>query len=530
MKRTGDLTPPTPDRIRFGGCELRTDTRELWRNGVHQHVRRRVFDLMVYLIAQRPRVVPHGELMQVIWHRPDASQTALARAVMEARQACAGAPGEPKSFVSVHGVGYRFAGELRAPAAPEPARQDTATAADAGREELRVFGYRAELALHDRRFESDQRLAADAATRAEMLGMRSEQARVLLRASMANRATPIPEAARLAHRALQLAKAEGDELLMAEALMATGALHVQAGDRELGMRQLRQAMEAFSHPGHEADLARCLKWQSRALHDQGELEAALGLCRRSVAVSRARTGRATQIVDQLDEMQLLTELGDRCAEAGDGQAAREHLQCGLAAGQSLLKTLQTTDLVAARAACLDRLCVLLERLDRLVEARDAARACDLLREGLPDGARWPDEEDRARLRMQRAWLALRSGQSEAALAQARETLATVASAPANDGLASLYRIGADIAARIGLHEQATQWLRVRCEVLVRSQRNRAASLAAILAAELNVQALRTELDRSRTEARDVLVENAQLRKRVTNLGGEVVSCSAEPNN
>ncbi len=98
--------------LHFGRCELRIDTRELLMGGQLQPVRKRVFDLLCYLVAQRPRAVPHTELLRAIWQRGNASATLLARAVMETRRACGDRADDPQLVVSVHGVGYRFVGTV----------------------------------------------------------------------------------------------------------------------------------------------------------------------------------------------------------------------------------------------------------------------------------------------------------------------------------------------------------------------------------------------------------------------------------
>lgn len=515
--------PPTPSRLYFGRCELRTDTRELWLAGARQHVRRRVFDLMVYLISQRPRTVPHSELMQVVWNHTDVSQTALARAVMEARQACGVAADEPLAFVSVHGVGYRFAGEVRSTQAPRPLKPGEAPQAEVAVEEVRDLVHHARLAVAEHRFEQARTMAEEAMGRAQALGVQSEKVRALLvRASIESAGNRLPQAAWLANQALQIATAEGHPPLIAEARIATGGLHVLAGDRETGIRHLREAMEVFSsQPGHEAELTRCLNWLSRALRDQDELEAALQMCRRSIALTAACKGQSFTLMDQLNELQLLTELGDHLAETADAASAHAQWEAGLQAGTALLSRLDAREHRAARAACLDHLAMLFERLGRLDEARQAAQACDAQRSQLPEGAQWPDDEDRPRFRMQRAWLICRCGEVPAAMAEVRDTLADAAGMPPGEGLAELYRLAAEIAGRSGLHEQASQWLRKRCEVLVTTQRHRGASLAAILAAELDAHTLRSELDRARLEVRDVLVENAQLRRLVRQLDSSV---------
>lgn len=519
LTRSVEPTPSAePSRLLFGRCELRVDTRELWVSGTRKPVRRRVFDLMVHLIRRRPGVVRHDDLMRAVWQRSDVSQSVLARAVMEARQACGEAADAPRFFVSLHGVGYRFAGEVRPDAVRDPPSARAGDDADAAIVEVRAMVRNARRAVAEQRLEEAQRLAEDAMAKAQDLGVQSENVRALLVcASVATHRKRMTEAARLANHALQIAVTEGQPPLIAEARLAVGAVHALAGDRAIGIDNLRAAMEALSAPGHEAELTRCLNWLSRALRDQGDLEAALDLCRQRVALTARCQGQAFTRLDRLDELQLLAELGDRLMEAGDERGAREHFEAGLAVGRSLMVDLAAPELAADRAACLDHLSVLLERLGRVAEAWGMAEACDAQRQRLPDGVTWPDVEDRPRFRMQRARLVSHAGGIDAVLVEVDDILAEASTAPASEGQADLYRLAADIAGRGGAHEHASRWLRRQCEVLATVQRGRGASLATILAAELDADSLRGELERARSETRDVLVENAELRRRVRQL-------------
>jgi DNA-binding winged helix-turn-helix (wHTH) protein/tetratricopeptide (TPR) repeat protein len=101
---------------RFGRCELRIASREVVVDGTVQLVEPKVFDVLVYLIEQRERVVSKDELLDRIWKNHFVSVGVIARAMMKARQAI-GDSAKPALIVTVTRVGYRFIGELEAPAA-----------------------------------------------------------------------------------------------------------------------------------------------------------------------------------------------------------------------------------------------------------------------------------------------------------------------------------------------------------------------------------------------------------------------------
>lgn len=508
----------TPQRLCFGQCELRLDTRELWRAGVRQRVRQRVFDLLAFLVRHRPRVVPHGDLTQAVWRRADVPQTVLARAVMEARRACGDPSDAPRFVLSVRGVGYRFAGDVNSDALAAAPPPQGGVPTDTAVEEVRAMVRNARLAVFEHRFELARTLAQEALTRARALGVRSEQARALLVcASEALHRRRIAEAAGYAKQALQIAEMEAFAPLVAEARMALGGLHALAGDRDTGIRHLREAMKVFAQPGHEANLRACLNWLARAMRDHGELEASLQLCRRGVALKVPGQGAQPPILDRLNEMQLLLELGDRESEAGNSARAPGWYQEALQASRALLHDLEHQPHAIFKASCLSQQCVALERLDQLDEAQAAVRACDALRKQLAEeGRAWPDAENAAAFHMQRARLLARTEHIEQALALVHDALAAALHSE-DEALADLYRLAADIALRAGRHEQAGAWLRARAEALVKAQRHRAASKAAILAAELDAEALHEQLEQARHGLREALAENAGLRRQLDHL-------------
>jgi DNA-binding winged helix-turn-helix (wHTH) protein len=53
--------------VRFGNCELDSERRELRRGATLVHVQPQVFDLLVYLITHRDRVVSRDEMVEAVW-------------------------------------------------------------------------------------------------------------------------------------------------------------------------------------------------------------------------------------------------------------------------------------------------------------------------------------------------------------------------------------------------------------------------------------------------------------------------------
>lgn len=118
------------------GCELRIASREIVAEGGVRPIEPRAFDLLVYLIEHRDRVVSKEELLREVWRRVAISDGVVARTVMKVRMAIGDLQPDDPLIRTVHRVGYHFVGQLgtqgsarRAPAAPvEPAARDAAGA------------------------------------------------------------------------------------------------------------------------------------------------------------------------------------------------------------------------------------------------------------------------------------------------------------------------------------------------------------------------------------------------------------------
>jgi DNA-binding winged helix-turn-helix (wHTH) protein/tetratricopeptide (TPR) repeat protein len=107
--------------LRFGNCEVDVLRHEVRRDGQVQPAAPKVFALLVYLLHERHRVVRKQELLDAIWQGRDVSDSVLARTVMEVRRTIADTA-ENSRIKTVHGLGYRFVGEVfESAAAQRPA-------------------------------------------------------------------------------------------------------------------------------------------------------------------------------------------------------------------------------------------------------------------------------------------------------------------------------------------------------------------------------------------------------------------------
>jgi DNA-binding winged helix-turn-helix (wHTH) protein/alpha-beta hydrolase superfamily lysophospholipase len=107
------------------GLELDTLLFELRRDGQQVPLEPQAFDVLVYLVSHRERVVPKDELMDAIWGGRFVTETAVTSRIKQVRKAL-GDDGQAQRLIrTLHGRGYHFVG----PVDPE----DSAAAGSAAR-------------------------------------------------------------------------------------------------------------------------------------------------------------------------------------------------------------------------------------------------------------------------------------------------------------------------------------------------------------------------------------------------------------
>src|SRR5439155_13785443 len=110
--------------FRFGDVEVDPARFEVRRAGATTPVEPQVFDLLLYLITHRDRVVTKAELLDNLWGDRFVSESALTSRIKAARKAVGDDGREQRVVRTVHGRGYRFVADLAA--APVAATEATA--------------------------------------------------------------------------------------------------------------------------------------------------------------------------------------------------------------------------------------------------------------------------------------------------------------------------------------------------------------------------------------------------------------------
>ena len=110
-------------RWTFDDCVLDVERRELRRAGAPAAVEPQVFDLLVYLIRNRARVVSKDDLLQAVWQGRIVSDSALANRINAARAAVGDSGDHQKLIRTLPRKGFRFVGNVAEEAAQSGSAQ-----------------------------------------------------------------------------------------------------------------------------------------------------------------------------------------------------------------------------------------------------------------------------------------------------------------------------------------------------------------------------------------------------------------------
>lgn len=99
-------------KVTFGGMLLDTETRQLLRGEAPISLPPKAFDLLVYLIENRPNALSKDELHERLWPGVFVSDTNLAGLVADIRRALGDDARTPRYVRTVQRFGYAFAGAV----------------------------------------------------------------------------------------------------------------------------------------------------------------------------------------------------------------------------------------------------------------------------------------------------------------------------------------------------------------------------------------------------------------------------------
>ncbi len=99
-------------QIAFDDCLLDTDRRELRRGSRLVAIEPQVFDILVYLVENRDRVVSKDDLIASVWHGRVVSDSTMDSRINAVRKAVGDSGGEQRLVRTMARKGFRFVGEL----------------------------------------------------------------------------------------------------------------------------------------------------------------------------------------------------------------------------------------------------------------------------------------------------------------------------------------------------------------------------------------------------------------------------------
>jgi DNA-binding winged helix-turn-helix (wHTH) protein len=97
-------------RYSFGDYVLDTQRHELHHAGEPVKLRRKVFQVLIYLLVHRDRVVPKQELLEHLWPDQFVGDETLTSCIKTLRKALGERGRTPRFLRTLHGQGYRFVG------------------------------------------------------------------------------------------------------------------------------------------------------------------------------------------------------------------------------------------------------------------------------------------------------------------------------------------------------------------------------------------------------------------------------------
>jgi DNA-binding winged helix-turn-helix (wHTH) protein/TolB-like protein len=97
---------------RLDGVEIDTSRVCLKRDGEERHLRQQTFQVLVYLLEQRERLVTKDELIEHVWRDTAVTDNALEQCLAEIRKVLGDDSRKPRFIKTVPRAGYRFIGKV----------------------------------------------------------------------------------------------------------------------------------------------------------------------------------------------------------------------------------------------------------------------------------------------------------------------------------------------------------------------------------------------------------------------------------
>ena len=107
----------------FAPFRLDPQNAQLWREDREIRLRRKTFDVLLYLVDHPGQLVTKDALLDAVWAEVTVSDSMPATCVAELRKALGDEARGPRFIETVHGRGYRFIAEVKNQARAAPIRK-----------------------------------------------------------------------------------------------------------------------------------------------------------------------------------------------------------------------------------------------------------------------------------------------------------------------------------------------------------------------------------------------------------------------
>ena len=98
--------------VSFGEFSVDALARELRRGDAPVHISPKAFDLLLYLLEQRPQALSKQKMLDRIWPNTFISEATLTSVIAEIREALGDQAHQPRFVRTVHRFGYAFCGSV----------------------------------------------------------------------------------------------------------------------------------------------------------------------------------------------------------------------------------------------------------------------------------------------------------------------------------------------------------------------------------------------------------------------------------
>ena len=122
------MSQPRQSIYRLDGVEIDASRLCVTRAGQELHLRQKTFQVLIYLLEQRERLVTKDELIQHIWPHTAVTDNALDQCLAEIRKVLGEDSRQPRFIKTVPRAGYRFIGSVQENHANAPANDQLADA------------------------------------------------------------------------------------------------------------------------------------------------------------------------------------------------------------------------------------------------------------------------------------------------------------------------------------------------------------------------------------------------------------------